>query len=125
MPVISFGENRDQIWGGAGWAFRQALKDLGPYAQDNDAFLAALEEARHIGYLGVETFDSALRRAVVAAIEKMCLGIISGIRPSSIGELLPGDRVAQARYHEAIKTLLTMARAAEVGSTGGIRPATE
>ena len=113
MPVISFGEESQQIWGGAGWAFRQALKDLTPYARGTGEFLAAIEQAEQIGYLGIEHLAPSLRGIVVAAIQAMCTGIISGSRPSTISQSLPGDRQAHARYHEAIKTLLAMANAAD------------
>ena len=113
MAVISFGEEANQIWGGAGWAFRQALRDLRPYVQSNQALVAALEQAEHMGYLGVEGLDPALRASLIAAIKEMCIGIISGACPSTVNESLPGDRVAQDRYHEAIKDLLSMAIAAE------------
>ena len=112
MAVISFGEEANQIWGGAGWAFRQALKDLGPYAQGDDEFVAALEQAEHIGYLGVEGLDPTLRARVITAIKEMCDGIISGARPPTFNEALSGDRVAQDRYHAAIHDLLSMAIAA-------------
>jgi hypothetical protein len=112
VAVISFGESREQIWGGAGWAFRQALKDLHPYVQDDAAVLAVLEEAGHIGYLGVESLELPMRRKVVAAIQEMCEGIVGGEHPSTISETLPDDRQAQDRYGEAIKHLLEMANVA-------------
>jgi hypothetical protein len=117
MPVISFGEQPNQIWGGAGWAFRQAVKDLSRYARGNKPFLAALEEAEHIGHLGVEGLEPALRDSVITAIKEMCIGIISGAHPSTINESFPGDRTAQDGYHEAIKGLLLMAEAAQRGTT--------
>lgn len=112
MAVVSFGENANQIWGGAGWAFRQALKDLRPYARGDEVFLAALEQAEHIGYFGVDGLDPALRASVINAMKEMCVGIISGDRPSTIDQSLPGDRLAQDRYREAIKDLFSMAKAA-------------
>jgi hypothetical protein len=112
MPVISFGEESNQIWGGAGWALRQVIEDLRPYAQGNAAFLAALEHAGHIGYLGVEHLDSSLRRVVIAAIQDMCIGIVNGARPSTINKTMPGDQMTRDQYHEGIKDLLSMAEAA-------------
>jgi hypothetical protein len=115
MAVISFGDSRNQVWGGAGWALRQALKDLRPYAEGNEPFLGALDQAEHMGHLGVDLLDPALRRAVVTAIAQMCTDIISGVRRSSVEESLPGDRAAHERYHEAIKELLLMSTAAQRG----------
>ena len=113
MAVISFGEQSNQIWGSAGWAFRQALKDLRPYARGNLAFLATLEQAEHIGYLGVEALEPALRGTVTGAMKEMCMRIISGVRPPTVNQSLPDDRVAHDLYREAIKDLLLMAEAAE------------
>ncbi len=112
MPVISFGNTRNEVWGGAGWAFRQALKDLTPYAEGNEAFLQALEEAGHIGYLGVDDLEPHLRRTVIAALKDMCNGILDRSGPSSIDRSLPGDHVAQDRYVVAVRELLAMANAA-------------
>ena len=113
MAVISFGHQPDQVWGGSGWAVRQVLKDLKPYAEGNAPLLAALADAEHLGYLGVEHLDPELRRTVIEAVREMCLGIISGVRPSTITESVPGDRVAHELYARLIEDLLALAKSAE------------
>ena len=109
-----FGDSRNQVWGGAGWALRQAPKTLRPYAEGNEPFLAPPTSRTH-GPFRCGSADPALRRAVVTAIAQMCTDIISGVRRSSVEESLPGDRAAHERYHEAIKELLLMSTAAQRG----------
>jgi hypothetical protein len=45
------------------------------------------------------------------AITKMCVGIATGIRPSTVAESHPGDRAAHDQSREAIDDLLSMATA--------------
>ena len=112
MAVISFGDTSKQVWGGSGWAVRQVLKDVRPYAEGNDRFLAALANAELSGYLLVDDLEPDLRRVVIVAIQQMCIDIISGARPSTIKESLPGDRAAHDLYSELIDDLLSLANAA-------------
>jgi len=112
MAVISFGEGANQVWNGSGWAVRQVLKDLKPYAAGNSAFLSTLARVEVTEYFPVCQLGSPLRESVLAAIQQMCADIIAGTRPSTIEQTLPGDTVAHVVYHKLIRDLLSLAKAA-------------
>src|SRR5688572_11940032 len=73
MPGISFGDKIDSVWIVAGWAFRQALKDLTPHAGGDTAFLDALTGAGHIGFLDVQSLQDPARVEMTRAVE-LCAG---------------------------------------------------
>jgi len=112
MAGISFGDEPDSVWIVAGWAFRQALQDLKPYAQGDAAFLDALESAGHLGFLDVETQESRLRAGMTNAIEAMCRGILDSSASSGIEGAFP-DSETQSAYREGIQLLLNAVQASQ------------
>jgi hypothetical protein len=84
MAIISFDNEKQRIWVAAGWAFRQVLRDLAPYAEGDSELQAALQEAEHTGSLVVDILDEGLRRRVTRAVSNMCEDILSGRRHSNI-----------------------------------------
>lgn len=104
MAIISFGDKAESVWGGAGWAFRQILRDLSPYAQGNPEFQAALEQAGHIGSLVVDIVDKDLAGRITFAMASMCSEIIEGRRQSSIDNF-HSDRETRDLYRKELELL--------------------
>jgi hypothetical protein len=120
MAVISFDNKAECVWGGAGWAFRQTLRDLSAYAQGDAEFEAALERAGHLGSLLVDNLDADLKARITRAIESMCRGVLDGTQPSSIKEFHP-DRGTQELYRRELKVLLSAVNASSRESRTEIR----
>jgi hypothetical protein len=61
MAIISFGTTSDAVWGGAGWAFRQILRDLSAVTDTDSEVVATLREAEPLGSLVVDLLDQDLQ----------------------------------------------------------------
>jgi len=107
MAGISFGDEADRVWIVAGWAFRQVLQDLIPYAEGERPFLDALTDAENIGFLDVPTLaGNGLSAKVTKAIETMCREVLDGSYRSGI-EAAFLDSETQDAYREGIRMLLS------------------
>lgn len=109
MAVISFDAEAERIWNGAGWAFRQILRDLSSYAQGDIEFQGALERAGHLGSFIVELLDPRLKDRVTLAVMTMCTEIRNGTRPSSIAQH-HSDRETQDLYWQELERLGSAAK---------------
>lgn len=115
MAVISFDDKAEAIWGGTGWAFRQIVRDLSPYAEGDSDFVQTLERAGHLGSLIVENLDPSLQRRITRAIVAMTNDIVSGERSSSIPQFHT-DQETQELYWKYIEMLRSIAERSARGA---------
>jgi len=114
--VISFSEkSSDAAWVVAGWAFRQVLVDVMTVHRDDDEMLAMFDQAEAVGYLFLDSTETALTMRAVAAIKEVATGILAGKIRSGIGELV--ERVDEPglteEYFKGLRDLLGAVEAGE------------
>lgn len=109
MAVISFERDAKGTWNGAGWAFRQVLRDLAPYAHDDSEFQRAMNEAANLGSFIVYLRDITLKDRITLAILRMCNEILKGATPSSIAQH-HSDQETQELYRKELELLLLAAQ---------------
>ena len=110
MAVISFGTTPDKIWGGAGWAFRQVLRDLSNVNQLDLELVDTLRQSEHVGSLVVDILDSDLQRRLTDAVIMMCDEILGGRRPTTI-DAFHRDAQTQELYRQGLEQLRAAAQA--------------
>lgn len=120
MAVISFGDKTERVWAGAGWAFRQVLRDLSAYAQGDSEFQVVLEQAGHTGSLVVDILNPDLHDRINGAILRMCNEVIDGTRPSTVYQFHT-DRETQDLYRQELELIRSAAKAPKGSSTGAQR----
>jgi ribosome biogenesis protein Nip4 len=115
MAVISFGREAEAIWNGAGWAFRQILRDLSPYAQGDAEFERAMKDAEDLGSFIVNYRDATLKGRITRATVRMCDDVLNGMRTSSIMQH-HSDPETQELYWKELAVLRFAATATGAGS---------
>ena len=114
MAGISFGDEPQNVWIVAGWAFRQFLQDIEPWTGGDLELTNALAESEIIGFLDVQSLNDTLRAKMTKIIEGMCRGILDGTCPSGIRASFPDAETHEA-YLVGIRELLSAAETTEPG----------
>ena len=104
MAVFSFGRDAEKIWTGAGWAFRQMLRDLSTYAANDPEMIQTLQQAEHLGSLVVDVLEPELQRRIREAVVRMCDELLNGRRESTIAAF-HGDLATQRLYRQELEML--------------------
>jgi hypothetical protein len=112
MAIISFGNSEDSVWGGAGWAFRQVLRDLSAVTETDSEVVATLQRAEPVGSLVVDILDNDLQHRIADAVIAMCNAVLSGERQSTISEF-HRDSETQDLYRQELQELRIAAEAGQ------------
>jgi hypothetical protein len=106
MAVISFSDKPEEVWGVAGWAFRQILEDVLARFPNDSEMRASFEFPLESSGLCVELLPPELAGRVTNAIRQVAEGILDGTIRSGIADKPYGAADTVGQYHEGLRTLL-------------------
>lgn len=111
MGVISLSSKNDDIWGVAGWAFRQILDDISGHYSGDTEMIREFETAKTLSGLHLDLISPDLAGRTRNAIKAITKGILSGQIRSGIHDKGYADTQIIEEYHESLRDLLRMVSA--------------
>jgi len=106
MAVISFSKKPEEIWGVAGWAFRQILEDVLAHFPQDSEMRASFEFPLESSGLGLYELPPELASRITKAIQHVASGILDGTIRSGIVDKPYGTAETIEQYKSALRRLL-------------------